>query len=82
MESAAPRSAISQPDTEVMAQHAILARVITRLLADPQPHIGKIYDLTGPQSENMHFFARSDPLIMQGFVSKNAPTFTASAQKV
>ena len=35
-----------------------VARVITRLLADPQPHIGKIYHLTGPESENMHFYAR------------------------
>jgi uncharacterized protein YbjT (DUF2867 family) len=35
-----------------------VARVIATLLADPRPHIGKIYDLTGPQSENMHFFAQ------------------------
>jgi uncharacterized protein YbjT (DUF2867 family) len=35
-----------------------VARVIAALLADPRPHIGKIYHLTGPQSENMHFFAR------------------------
>jgi len=35
-----------------------VARVITTLLADPQPHIGKIYHLTGPQSGNMHFYAR------------------------
>ncbi len=34
-----------------------VARVIAALLANPQPHIGKIYHLTGPQSENMHFFA-------------------------
>src|SRR2546425_8955341 len=34
-----------------------VARVIARLLADPQPHIGKTYHLTGPQSENMHFYA-------------------------
>jgi hypothetical protein len=25
---------------------------------NPQPHIGKIYELTGPQSENMNFFAQ------------------------
>jgi hypothetical protein len=31
--------------------------VIAALLVNPQPHIGKIYHLTGPQSENMHFFA-------------------------
>ena len=35
-----------------------VARVIAALLADPQPHIGKVYHLTGPQSENMHFYAR------------------------
>jgi uncharacterized protein YbjT (DUF2867 family) len=35
-----------------------VARVITALLVDPRPHIGKIYHLTGPQSENMHFFAQ------------------------
>src|SRR4029078_5254741 len=28
------------------------------LLANPQPHIGKIYQLTGPQSESMHFYAK------------------------
>ena len=35
-----------------------VARVVAALLANPQPHIGKIYHLTGPQSENMHFYAR------------------------
>jgi uncharacterized protein YbjT (DUF2867 family) len=35
-----------------------VARVLTALLIDPQPHIGKIYHLTGPQSENMQFFAQ------------------------
>ena len=35
-----------------------VARVIAALLANPQPHIGKIYHLTGPQCENMHFFAQ------------------------
>src|ERR1041384_5278774 len=35
-----------------------VARVIAALLADPQPHIGKIYHLTGPQSQNMDFYAR------------------------
>ena len=34
-----------------------VARVIAALLANPQPHIGKIYHLTGPQSENMRFYA-------------------------
>src|SRR5215213_1281030 len=35
-----------------------VARVIAALLANPQSHIGKIYHLTGPQSENMHFYAQ------------------------
>src|SRR3954447_18907110 len=35
-----------------------VARVVAAVLANPQPHIGKVYHLTGPQSENMHFFAR------------------------
>jgi uncharacterized protein YbjT (DUF2867 family) len=35
-----------------------VARVIVALLTNPQPHIGKIYHLTGPESENMHFFAQ------------------------
>ena len=32
--------------------------MIAALLANPQPQIGKIYHLTGPQSENMHFHAQ------------------------
>ena len=35
-----------------------VARSIAAVLANPQPHIGKIYHLTGPQSENMHFYAQ------------------------
>src|ERR1044071_8186972 len=35
-----------------------VARVLAALLANPQPHIGKVYHLTGPQSEDMHFYAR------------------------
>ncbi len=35
-----------------------VARVVATLLANPQPHIGKIYHLTGPQSENMYFYAQ------------------------
>src|ERR1700726_1819764 len=34
------------------------ARVVATLLEKPQSHIGKIYHLTGPQSENMHFYAQ------------------------
>src|SRR4029453_6518699 len=35
-----------------------VARVVATLLVDPRPHIGKTYHLTGPQSENMQFFAQ------------------------
>jgi uncharacterized protein YbjT (DUF2867 family) len=35
-----------------------VARVVAALLESPQPHIGKIYHLTGPQSENMEFYAQ------------------------
>ena len=35
-----------------------VALVVAALLSNPQPHVGKIYHLTGPQSENMHFYAR------------------------
>src|SRR6201997_2035167 len=37
---------------------ADVARVVATLLENPQPHIGKIYHLTGPESENMHFYAQ------------------------
>ena len=37
---------------------ADVARVIATVLAHPQPHIGKVYNLTGPQSENLDFYAR------------------------
>ena len=35
-----------------------VARAVAVLLVDPQPHIGRVYHLTGPQSENMHFYAQ------------------------
>jgi len=35
-----------------------VARVVAALLADPRPHVGRVYHLTGPQSEDMHFYAR------------------------
>jgi uncharacterized protein YbjT (DUF2867 family) len=34
-----------------------VARVVSEILADPQPHIGKIYNLTGPHSEDLDFYA-------------------------
>src|SRR5512133_1400411 len=35
-----------------------VARVVATLLVNPQPHIGNVYNLTGPQSENMQFYAQ------------------------
>jgi uncharacterized protein YbjT (DUF2867 family) len=35
-----------------------VARVFAAILSEPQPHLGNIYHLTGPQSENMHFYAK------------------------
>jgi uncharacterized protein YbjT (DUF2867 family) len=35
-----------------------VARVVAKLLANPQAHIGNTYHLTGPRSENMHFYAK------------------------
>ena len=35
-----------------------VARAVVAILVNPGPHIGKIYHLTGPQSENMHFYAQ------------------------
>jgi len=35
-----------------------VARMAAAVLADPQPHIGRTYNLTGPQSENMDFYAQ------------------------
>ena len=35
-----------------------VARVIATILADPQPHLGRIYELTGPRSQDMQAIAR------------------------
>jgi NAD(P)H dehydrogenase (quinone) len=37
---------------------ADVARVVAAVLADPGPHLGRIYELTGPQSQDMHAVAR------------------------
>ncbi|HWY32344.1 MAG TPA: hypothetical protein VNX46_16395, partial [Candidatus Acidoferrum sp.] len=34
------------------------ARVIATALADPEPHLGRIYELTGPRSQDMQAIAR------------------------
>ena len=40
-----------------------VARVLAGRVANPQPHIGKIYHLIGPQSENMHVYAQYSYLL-------------------
>jgi NAD(P)H dehydrogenase (quinone) len=35
-----------------------VARVVAAALADPGPHLGRIYELTGPRSQDMHGVAR------------------------
>jgi uncharacterized protein YbjT (DUF2867 family) len=37
---------------------ADVARVVAVVLADPGPHLGRIYELTGPRSQDMHGVAR------------------------
>ena len=37
---------------------ADVARVIAAVLADPGPHVGQLYELTGPRSQDMHGVAR------------------------
>jgi uncharacterized protein YbjT (DUF2867 family) len=34
-----------------------VARVVSAILTNPEPHIGKAYNLTGPESGDMNFFA-------------------------
>ncbi|HZM15239.1 MAG TPA: NAD(P)H-binding protein [Candidatus Krumholzibacteria bacterium] len=37
---------------------ADVARVVAAALADPGPHLGRIYELTGPRSQDMHGVAQ------------------------
>ena len=37
---------------------ADVARVVTAVLTEPGPHLGRIYELTGPRSQDMHGVAR------------------------
>ena len=37
---------------------ADVARVIAAVLSDPEPHLGRIYELTGPRSQDMNGVAR------------------------
>jgi uncharacterized protein YbjT (DUF2867 family) len=54
---------------------ADVARVVAAVLADPSPHLGRIYELTGPQSQDMHGVARefSDALNREVTYSDVAP---------
>jgi uncharacterized protein YbjT (DUF2867 family) len=40
------------------AAAADVARVVAAILGDPGPHLGRIYELTGPRSQDMHGVAR------------------------
>jgi len=47
---------------------ADVARVVAAVLTDPRPHLGRLYELTGPRSQDMHGVARySDALNPRGF---------------
>ena len=37
---------------------ADVARVVAAVLADPGPHLGRVYELTGPRSQDLHGIAR------------------------
>jgi uncharacterized protein YbjT (DUF2867 family) len=37
---------------------ADVARVVAAVIADPKPHLGQVYELTGPRSQDMHGVAR------------------------
>ena len=37
---------------------ADVARVVAAVLAEPGPHVGRVYELTGPRSQDMHGVAR------------------------
>ncbi|MCI0746084.1 MAG: hypothetical protein L0Y58_11825, partial [Verrucomicrobia subdivision 3 bacterium] len=56
---------------------ADVARVIAAVLADPARHIGHIYELTGPRSQDMHGVARefSDALNREVTYSDTPPEY-------
>ena len=35
-----------------------VARAVVAILRDPRPHVGRIYDLAGPRSESLEFYAK------------------------
>ena len=54
---------------------ADVARVVAAVLADPGPHLGRVYELTGPRSQDMHGVAReySDALNREVMYSDVSP---------
>src|SRR5262249_29241597 len=54
---------------------ADVAQVVAAVLADPEPHLGRIYELTGPRSQDMHGVARefSDALNREVYVLRHPP---------
>jgi len=54
---------------------ADVARVVAAVLAEPEPHLGRIYELTGPRSQDMHGIAGeySDALNREVTYSDIAP---------
>ena len=54
---------------------ADIARVVAALLADPGPHLGRVYELTGPRSQDLHGIARefSDALKREVVYADIAP---------
>src|SRR6266699_1133298 len=57
---------------------ADVARVVAAVLADPGPHVGRIYELTGPRSQDMEGVAReySDALNREVYSSDGRATTT------
>src|SRR5208282_2915761 len=48
---------------------ADVARVVAAVLADPGPHLGQVYELTGPRSQDMHGVAREYSGVVNGEVT-------------
>ncbi len=64
---------------------ADVASVIATILADPAPHVGRVYELTGPRSQDMHAIARefSDALHREiTYADAPAADWEAALQRV
>src|SRR4029434_77900 len=63
---------------------ADVARVVAAVLADPGPHLGRVYELTGPRSQDLHGMARefSEALNREVAYTDIAPeTFEAALKR-